>query len=72
MLRPGLCTTRTGGFAVKSMKLGGVVPLVLLVLSLTVVAPGRAAAQSSVTNADIQRLQDNIYDVSREVSQDPR
>jgi hypothetical protein len=54
---------------VKRIKLGGIVPLVLLVLSVTAAAPTPAAAQSSVTSADIQRLQDNIYDVSREISQ---
>jgi len=28
-----------------------------------------AAAQSSITNADIQRLQDNVYDASRDIAQ---
>jgi hypothetical protein len=42
-------------------------PLVLA-LALAVGFPGTAAAQS-VTTSDIQRLQDSIYDASRDVSQ---
>jgi hypothetical protein len=40
----------------------------LIVLAL-VVGLARPAAAQSVTNADIQRLQDTIYDTSRDVSQ---
>jgi hypothetical protein len=39
------------------------------VLALCLGVAGPAAAQSNVTSADIQRLQDNIYDASRDVSQ---
>ena len=53
----------------KLMKFGGVAFFALCTLLLSAATPGVAAAQSSVTNADIQRLQDSIYDVSREVSQ---
>ena len=42
-------------------------PLVLA-LALAAGFPGTAAAQS-VTSSDIQRLQDSIYDASRDVSQ---
>jgi hypothetical protein len=38
-----------------------------LALALAIVT-GSAEAQSSVTNADIQRLQDNIYEASRDVA----
>jgi hypothetical protein len=48
---------------VKYLKRGGVLAFVL-----TAVLSVPAAAQS-VTNADVQRLQDTIYDVSRDVSQ---
>src|SRR5690348_4582369 len=54
---------------VQLMKFGGPALLALWTLLLSGAAPASAAAQSSVTNADIQRLQDSIYDVSREVSQ---
>ncbi len=47
------------------MKFGG--PLTALALVLA--APGPARAQSAVSSADIQRLQDNIYDASRDVAQ---
>jgi len=50
---------------VKLMRTSG--PLVLA-LALAVGFPGTAAAQS-VTTSDIQRLQDSIYDASRDVSQ---
>ena len=43
-----------------------------LVLALAAGVPVAAAAQTSVTTADIQRLQDTIYDASREVGADPR
>ena len=42
----------------------------LLLLLIAFVGVGRpAAAQADVTSADIQRLQDNIYDASRDVAQ---
>src|SRR5437868_6812971 len=48
-------------------------PVALAVaLALGTVAPRRAAAaqsSSSITNSDIQRLQDSIYDASRDISQ---
>jgi hypothetical protein len=51
---------------VKLFRLNGLLPLLLLVF----VASSRpASAQTDVTNADIQRLQDNIYDASRDVAQ---
>jgi hypothetical protein len=37
--------------------------------ALTASSPVPAAAQSSITTSDVQRLQDNIYDASRAVSQ---
>jgi hypothetical protein len=41
-----------------------------LVLALVLVAGlGRSAGAQNVTNADVQRLQDSIYDASRDVSQ---
>ena len=49
-------------------------PLALALVTATTLAPAaaaqtrRAAAQTTVTNADIQRLQDAIYDASREIS----
>jgi hypothetical protein len=39
------------------------------VLALCLGVSGPAAAQSNVTSADIQRLQDNIYDASRDIAQ---
>src|SRR5262249_28318723 len=55
-----------GGSSVRRIKLPGTV-----VLALALVAGfGRAsAAQTTVTSSDIQRLQDMIYDVSRDVNQ---
>jgi hypothetical protein len=50
------------------MKLFSLGPL-LLILGLVAGAPRAAAAQSDVTSSDIQRLQDTVYDVSRDVSQ---
>jgi len=41
--------------------------LAVLTLALGLAAP--AAAQSTVTSADIQRLQDTIYDASRDIAQ---
>ena len=40
----------------------------MLVLALAAGMPGAAAAQG-VTTADVQRLQDNIYEAAREVGQ---
>jgi hypothetical protein len=54
---------------VKLMRFGGSALVALLALTLTTAAPVRAAAQSSVSSGDIQRLQDTIYDVSRDVAQ---
>jgi hypothetical protein len=51
---------------VQLMRLSGSVALAL-VLAAGSVRP--AAAQSTVTSADIQRLQDTIYDASRDVAQ---
>src|SRR5919202_1144819 len=50
------------------MKLTSLVTL-LFAVALVGTAPRPAAAQSDVTTGDIQRLQDTIYDVSRDVSQ---
>ena len=44
----------------------------MLVLALAAGVPGAAGAQGSVTTADVQRLQDNIYDASREIGANPR
>jgi hypothetical protein len=41
----------------------------LLALALTAGFAQTSAAQADVTTADIQRLQDNIYDVSRDIAQ---
>src|SRR2546428_13804643 len=41
----------------------------LLALALTVGFVRGSAAQADVTSADIQRLQDSIYDVSRDIAQ---
>ena len=41
----------------------------VLVLALVAALSGTAAAQGNVNNTEIQRLQDSIYDVSRDVSQ---
>jgi hypothetical protein len=48
------------------MKLTG---QLMLVLALAAGVPGAAGAQTSVTMADVQRLQDNIYSASREIAQ---
>ena len=40
-----------------------------VILALCLGISGSAAAQSNVTSADIQRLQDTIYDASRDISQ---
>ena len=46
------------------MKLAG---QLMFVLALLAGVPGPAGAQGSVTTADVQRLQDSIYDASREI-----
>jgi hypothetical protein len=51
---------------VKVIRFGG--PL-LLAFALVAAVPVSAGAQAAVTNADLQRLQDNIYDASRDVAQ---
>ena len=48
------------------MRSSGVLTLALAVLAG---AASPAAGQSAVSNADIQRLQDSIYDASRDVTQ---
>jgi hypothetical protein len=47
------------------MKFGGFVALALMLAG----APSPAFAQTTVSTADIQRLQDNIFDASRDVAQ---
>src|SRR4029077_7798741 len=42
---------------------------VVLALAVSTGVARPAAAQSTVTSADIQRLQDSIYDATRDVSQ---
>jgi hypothetical protein len=54
---------------VKLMRFGGPSLVAFLILLFTASAPRAAAAQAAVSNADIQRLQDTIYDVSRDVAQ---
>jgi hypothetical protein len=43
--------------------------LVLFLFALGAVVPSGAAAQSDVTTTDIERLQNNIYDASRDIAQ---
>jgi hypothetical protein len=43
--------------------------LLLVAIALIAAAPRAALAQADVTSADIQRLQDNIYDASRDIAQ---
>jgi hypothetical protein len=43
--------------------------LVLFLFALGAVVPSGAAAQTNVTTTDIERLQDNIYDASRDIAQ---
>jgi hypothetical protein len=43
--------------------------LLLILLTLAVASPPAAAAQAEVTSADVQRLQDSIYDASRDIAQ---
>jgi hypothetical protein len=43
--------------------------LLLVALALVAAVPRAALAQADVTSADIQRLQDNIYDASRDIAQ---
>jgi hypothetical protein len=51
---------------VKLLRFNG---LLLFLLACLAVAPAAAAAQADVTTADIQRLQDSIYDTSRDIAQ---
>ena len=51
------------------MKVLRVNGILLVLLTLIVAGPRPAAAQSDVTSADIQRLQDSIYDASRDIAQ---
>ena len=51
------------------MRLATLAGLLLLTAAISATAARPAAAQSSYTSADIQRLQDSIYDASRDVSQ---
>jgi hypothetical protein len=51
------------------VKLLRYVGLLVLLTIVSAAAPRSAFAQSSFSNADIQRLQDAIYDASRDVSQ---
>jgi hypothetical protein len=51
---------------VKLFRFNGLLPLLL---TLAVAAPPAAAAQADVTSVDIQRLQDSIYDTSRDIAQ---
>jgi hypothetical protein len=54
---------------VKVLRVNGILVLSFLVLAFVAAAPIVARAQADVTSSDIQRLQDNIYDASRDVSQ---
>jgi hypothetical protein len=51
------------------MRLSGSVVVLALALAVSVASARPVAAQSTVTTTDIQRLQDLIYDASRDVSQ---
>jgi len=51
------------------MRLRGSLVVLTLALAVSVASARPVAAQSNVTSADIQRLQDLIYDASRDVSQ---
>ena len=51
------------------MKLTRFSGLTLLAFALLAGRPGPAIAQVDVTSSDIQRLQDNVYDASRDISQ---
>jgi hypothetical protein len=53
---------------VKVLRLNGLLILFLAFAFITA-APAVARAQADVTSADIQRLQDSIYDASRDVAQ---
>jgi len=53
---------------VNTTKLGGRAGIVLA-LALVASFSGAAAAQTSITSAEIQRLQDSVYDASRDVTQ---
>jgi hypothetical protein len=54
---------------VNSTKYYGRSAILALTLALTAALSGAVAAQTNVSAAEIQRLQDSIYDVSRDVSQ---
>jgi hypothetical protein len=54
---------------VKLKRSCGSLVVIFLALVLSAGFAGPVAAQSTVTSADIQRLQDSIYDASRDVSQ---
>src|SRR5262249_53743743 len=63
------CTSRTGGSIVKLIRRGAPVVLALS-LALGSAWPAAAVqARSSITAADIQRLQNNISDAQRDISQ---
>src|SRR5689334_7960061 len=73
-LGPRMFNGRRGAFLAPSSPRGKLMLLMnfggpLTVLALVLAAPGPARAQSAVSSADIQRLQDNIYDASRDVAQ---
>jgi hypothetical protein len=48
------------------VKLNRIAPIVILITALSA---GRVSAQASVTSADVQRIQDNIFEASRDISQ---
>jgi TolA-binding protein len=54
---------------VRLNRLSGVLTLALALVTMTAGSAQVAAAQNAVTSADIQRLQDSIYDASRDVEQ---
>jgi len=53
---------------VKVLRLNGLL-ILFLAFAFIAAAPAVAGAQADVTSADIQRLQDSIYDASRDVAQ---
>src|SRR5439155_15642229 len=50
------------------LRFGGLAVLILSI-ALGSVQPAAAQLRSSITTSDLQRLQDNIYDAQRDVSQ---
>lgn len=52
----------------KLIRFGGFIPIVVLASFVSVAAPAAAQAQT-VSNSDIQRLEDSIYEVSGDLSQ---